>query len=107
MSFVLNLNKNWFFYETSVEDTDHDVSSADELESGLEHEDVGDVDEVAAVVGQQPQVDVLLGLVGKGPADRDQPHVPVPRRHHKEEPDDVDQIWGDGHTVLIRSTNRK
>lgn len=76
--------------------TDHDVSSADELQSGLEDQDVGDVDEVAGVVGQQPQVDVLWGLVGKRPADGDQPHVPVPRRHNEEEPDDVDQICGGG-----------
>lgn len=38
----------------SVEATDHDVSSADELQSGLEDEDVGDVDEVAGVVHHQP-----------------------------------------------------
>lgn len=76
--------------------TDHDVSSADELKSGLEDEDVGDVDEVAGVVGQQPQVDVFGGLVGERPADGDQPHVPVPCCHNTEQPDHVDQICGDG-----------
>lgn len=73
---------------------DHDVSSADELQPGLEDEDINDVDEVAGVVGQQPQVDVFRGLVRKRPADGDQPYVPVPRRHHEEQPDDVDQVCG-------------
>jgi len=73
---------------------DHDVSSADKLQSGLHDEDVCDVDEVAGVVGQQPQVEVLCCLVGERPTDRDQPHIPVPRRHHEEQPDHVDQICG-------------
>lgn len=73
---------------------DHDVSSADKLQPGLEDEDINDVDEVEGVVGQQPQVDVFGGLVRKRPADGDQPYVPVPRRHHEEQPDDVDQVYG-------------
>lgn len=81
--------------------TDHDVSSTDKLQSGLEDEDVGDVDEVAGVVDQQPHMDVFGGLVRKRPADGNQPHVPVPRRHNNEEPDDVDQVCGG----QIRSTN--
>lgn len=72
--------------------TDHNVSSADELQSGLEDEEVCDVDEVAGVVHHQPQVDVFRGLVGKCPADRDQPHVPVPRSHNKEQPHHIDEI---------------
>lgn len=33
---------------------DHNVSSTDKLQSGLEDEDVSDVDEVTGVVHQQP-----------------------------------------------------
>lgn len=82
--------------------TDHNVPPADELQPGLEDEDVGDVDEVAGVVGQQPQVEVFSGLVGKRPADWDQPHVPVPRRHHAEQPDHVDQVCVDGKPLSHR-----
>lgn len=76
--------------------TDHNVAPTDELQPRLEDQDVDDVDEVAGVVGQQPQVDVFGRLVGKRPAHGDQPHVPVPRRHHQEEPEDVDEICRDG-----------
>lgn len=72
--------------------TDHDVSPTDELQPGLEDEDVCDVDEVTGVVHQQPQVDVLRCLIGERPADRDQPHIPVPGCHHEEQPDDIDPI---------------
>lgn len=107
MSFLSHWNKKKFRVKEAelkskrqncficVDATDHDVSPADELQSGLEDEDVGDVDEVAGVVGQQPQVDVFGGLVGKRPADGDQPHVPVPCRHDDEQPDHIDQICGD------------
>lgn len=76
------------------ESADHDVSSTDKLQPRLENDHVQDVDEVAGVVGQQPQMDILRCLVGKRPPDRDQPHVPVPGCHHAEEPDHVDQICG-------------
>lgn len=82
--------------------TDHNVPPTDELQPWLEDQDVDDVDEVAGVVGQQPQVDVFGRLVGKRPAHGDQPHVPVPRCHHQEEPQDVDEICRDG-KVLVAS----
>lgn len=47
-------------------------------------------------------MDVLWGLVGERPADRDQPHVPVPCCHHKEKPDHVDQICGDRKSLSAR-----
>ena len=75
-----------------MEETDHDVSGAYELQARLEHHDVQDVDEVAGVVGQEPEVQVLRRLIGKGPPHWDQPHVPVPRSHHQEQPEDVDQV---------------
>lgn len=74
----------------------HDVSSPDKLQPGLHDQDVQDVDEVTGVVGQQPQVDVFGGLVRESPADRDQPHVPVPCCHHEEQPDHIDQVCGGG-----------
>lgn len=59
--------------------THHDVPSTNELESWLENGDVQDVNEVTQVVGQQPVVNVVWSLVGEGPADWDEPCVPVPR----------------------------
>lgn len=83
--------------------TDHDVAPTDELQPWLEDQDVDDVDEVAGVVGQQPQVDVFGRLVGKRPAHGDQPHVPVPCCHHQEEPEDVDEICRDGKSSSLQS----
>ncbi len=87
---MLSANQTNIF--DSAEATDHNVSSTDELQSGLKDEDVSDVDEVTGVVSHQPQVDVLWSLVGKRPADGNQPHVPVPCRHNNEQPEYVETI---------------
>ena len=80
----------------SAGDPHHDVPAPDELQAGLEDQDIQDVDGVAQVVGQQPQVDVAGGLVGEGPAHRDQPHVPVPGHGDEEQPQHVHQVCATG-----------
>lgn len=71
----------------------HDVPSTDKLQPRLEDGDVHDVNEVAQVVGQQPVVNIFCRLVGKGPADWDEPHVPVPGQAHQHHPQHVHQVW--------------
>lgn len=66
--------------------THYDVSSSDELQAGLKDNDVQQVDEVTQVVHEQPVVDIGWRLVGEGPADGDQPAVPVPGQNNKEQP---------------------
>lgn len=66
----------WFEYDGAAH---HDVPTTDKLQPRLEDSDVQDVNEVTQVVGQEPVVDVVRGLVGKGPADRYEPGIPVPR----------------------------
>lgn len=66
--------------------THYDVSSSDELQAGLKDNDVQQVDEVTQVVHEQPVVDIGRRLVGEGPADGDQPAVPVPGQDNKEQP---------------------
>lgn len=70
----------------------HYVSSTDELQARLEDGHVQDVDEVTQVVGQQPVVNVVGGLVGEGPAHRDEPSVPVPRKRDQKHPQHVHQV---------------
>lgn len=72
----------------------NDVSPSDKLQAYLEHSDVQEVDEVAHIVHQQPQVDIVQRLVGEGPAHGNQPAVPVPGQHHEEQPQDVHQVCG-------------
>lgn len=72
----------------------HDVPSTDKLQPRLKDGDVQDVNEVAQVVGQQPVVNILWSLVGKGPAHWDEPHVPVPGQADQHHPQHVHQVWG-------------
>lgn len=74
--------------------THHYVPSPHKLEPRLEDGDVQDVNEVTQVVGQQPVVNVVWSLVGEGPADWDEPRVPVPRQGDQQHPQHVHQIWG-------------
>lgn len=83
--------------------TNHNVSSTDKLQSGLKYENVCDVDEVAGIIYQQPDVNIFWSLVGEGPAHRDQPHVPVPRHHHKKQPYNIDQICWEGRRIQFSS----
>lgn len=76
--------------------THNDVPAFDKLQAHLEHGDVQEVDEVAQVIHEEPEVDVVCPLVREGPAHRDQPAVPVPGQHHKEQPQDVHEVWGRG-----------
>lgn len=76
--------------------THNDVPSFDKLQAYLEHRDVQEVDEVAQVIHQQPEVDVVWRLVGKGPTHRNQPAVPAPGHDHKEQPQDVHQVCVEG-----------
>lgn len=71
----------------------HNISSAYKLQAGLKDQDVGDVNKVTGVVHKKPPVDVVCSLVGEGPAHWDQPHIPVPRHHHKEQPHHVDKVY--------------
>lgn len=64
----------------------------DKLQARLKNSDVQDVDEVTQVVGHQPVVDVLRCLVGERPADRDEPHVPVPGQRNQEHPQNVHDV---------------
>lgn len=66
----------------------NDVPASDELQAHLEHGDVQEVDEVAQVIHQQPEVDVVCVWIGR-PSARDQPAAPVPGQHHREQPQDV------------------
>lgn len=72
----------------------HDVPSTDKLQPRLEDGDVHDVNEVTQVIGQKPVVNVLWSLAGKGPADWDEPHVPVPRQAYQHHPQHVHQVLG-------------
>lgn len=72
--------------------THHDVPAADKLQARLEDGDVQDVNEVAQVVGEEPVVNVAWRLVGKGPAHRDEPGVPVPRQGDQQHPQNVHQV---------------
>ena len=76
--------------------THNDVPASDKLQAHLEHGDVQEVDEVAQVIHQQPEVDVARRLIGEGPAHGNQPAVPVPGQHHEEEPQDVHQVCRGG-----------
>lgn len=68
-----------FSYKNGLQrPTHHYVPSPNKLEPRLEDGDVQDVNEVTQVVGQQPVVNVVGRLVGEGPADWDEPHIPVP-----------------------------
>lgn len=58
--------------------THHYVPSTDKLQPRLEDGDVQNVNEVTQVVGQQPVINVVWSLVGEGPADWDEPCIPVP-----------------------------
>lgn len=41
-------------------------------------------------------MDVVGGLIGEGPANGDEPDVPVPGARHKEQPQYVNQVWSGG-----------
>lgn len=64
----------------------HYVSSTNKLQAWLENRDVQDVNKVTQVVGHQPVVDITRSLIGEGPADWDEPNVPVPGQGNQEHP---------------------
>lgn len=78
--------------------THYYVSPPHKLQAGLKNDDVQQVDEVAEVVHEQPEVDVGWRLVGEGPADGDQPAVPVPGQDNEEEPQHIHQVCAQGNT---------
>lgn len=65
------------------------VTSTDKLQAWLKDGDIQDVNKVTEVVGQQPVVNIIWGLVGEGPANWDEPHIPVPGETHQEHPQDI------------------
>lgn len=76
----------------------HYVPSMNKLQPRLEDGDVQNVNEVTEVVGQQPIINVVWRLVGKGPANWDEPHIPIPCQTDQQHPQHIQEVWGNRQT---------